>query len=210
MARMVSVAAVVCAVVVIIMQAPWGDGCWGGKKIPAYHAHGLHGFFRRQRLPEALHIMAQFTPKLRLFEQSWRPRLNLAAKVLRGFQDRWLRSDGQFPSREVLAVLLNVFAFDFYKADFFGYDGIPADELWHRSLDEWIGAVDSPQAECCRLCPTRQESECLEAVEALCSGLSHAAEAWDADTFNAMSIDEVVRWMVDELVARGFVAIKYG
>jgi hypothetical protein len=38
-------AAVVCAVV-IIMQAPWGDGCWGRKQIPAYHAHGLHGFFR--------------------------------------------------------------------------------------------------------------------------------------------------------------------
>ena len=49
MARMVSVAAVVCAVV-IIMQAPWGDGLWGSKRIPAYYAHGLHGFFRPRRV----------------------------------------------------------------------------------------------------------------------------------------------------------------
>jgi hypothetical protein len=154
--------------------------------------------------------MAQFTPRLRWFEQSWRPRLNLAARLLRGFQDRWLQSAGPFPSREVVAVLLNVFAFDFYKADFLGYDGIPADELWRRSLDEWIAVVDSPYAECRRLCSIRSESECLEAVESLCSGLSNAAEAWERDASAAMSFEDVVQWMVDELVARGFVAIKYG
>jgi hypothetical protein len=46
MARMVSVAAV--SAVVIIMQAPWGDGLWEVAKLSAYHAHGLHGFFRPQ------------------------------------------------------------------------------------------------------------------------------------------------------------------
>jgi hypothetical protein len=47
MAKMVSVAATARAVV-IIMQASWGDGLWGSKRIPAYHAHGLHEFFRQR------------------------------------------------------------------------------------------------------------------------------------------------------------------
>jgi hypothetical protein len=109
-----------------------------------------------------------------------------------------------------VAVLLNVFAFDFYKASFCDYDGIPADELWSRSLDEWIDAVDSPQVECGRLCPIRKEPQCLEAVETVCTRLSLAAEAWERNASDAMTFDEFVQWMVDELTARSFVVIKYG
>ena len=154
--------------------------------------------------------MAQFTPKLHWFEQSWRPRLNLAARLLQDFQDRWLRSDDPFPSKEVVAVLLNVFSFDFYKADFLTYAGVSADELWARSLDEWLCSVESPKSECSRLCPNQQESEYLEVVESFCAALSNAAESWERNAPNAISCLALVEWIVDELVTRRFVVIKYG
>ncbi|MFL5339054.1 MAG: hypothetical protein ACJ8F7_02710 [Gemmataceae bacterium] len=153
--------------------------------------------------------MAQVKLKWCWFELNWRPRLVLAARLLRGFQDRWLRSEGPFPSREVVAVLLNVFAFDFYKADLIRYEGISADELSRRSLDEWIDSVDSPQAECRRLHPNRQDSECDAVVESFCAGLSNAAESWERNASDAMTCEELVRWMVDELVARRFAIVKY-
>lgn len=154
--------------------------------------------------------MAQFSPKLRWFEQSWRPRLNLAARLLRSFQDRWLQADGPFPSKEVVAVLLNVFGFDFYKADFLGYDGISVDELSTRSLDAWLRLVDSPTIECSRLCPNRQDSEYRDVVASFCTALSNAAESWEKNAPDAITCEGFVEWMVDELVTRRLVLIKYG
>jgi hypothetical protein len=154
--------------------------------------------------------MAQVTPKLRWFEQHWRPRLNLAARLLRRFEDRWLRSEGPFPSREVVAVLVNVFAFDFHSAGFLRYPGIPADELWTRSLDEWVCSVGSPESECVRLSPNRGDSERSELVEAFCSMVSCAAVSWESNAPENPACEEVVQRMFDEMVARRFAVIRYG
>lgn len=153
--------------------------------------------------------MAQVTPKIRWFEQHWRPRLNLAVGLLQHFEDRWLRSEGPFPSRDAVAVLLNVFAFDFYRADFLRYTGIPAEELWNRSLDEWANSVGSPEMECARLCPNRENSECRELVDSFSNELSRAAASWEKDARNP-TCEELVQWMLGELVARRFVIVRYG
>ncbi len=110
----------------------------------------------------------------------------------------------------MVAVLLNVFAFDFYKADFLTYAGVSADELWTRTLDKWFCSVESPTSECSRLCPNRQDSEYCEVVESFCAALSNAAESWETNVPGAITCEALVEWMVDELVARRLVVIKYG
>jgi hypothetical protein len=154
--------------------------------------------------------MAQVSIKSRWFEQHWRERLNLAAKLLRGFQERWLPSNDSFPSKEVVAVLLNVFAFDFHGADFITYDGIPADELWRRNLDEWLCSVGSPVSEGARLCSNRAASVIKELVDSCCAWLSGAAASWESNSPDDPSPEAVVQWMVDEIAVRGFARMHYG
>jgi hypothetical protein len=153
--------------------------------------------------------MAQYSPKVRLFDESWRPRFSLAVKLLGDFQNNWLKSDQPYPSSEVVAVLLNLFAVDLYRANFIGYDSVSANELCKRSLDEWLCSVESPKDECRRLCPWRQDAEYDEMVEILFAGLKQAADGWERDAADASTCEEVVQWMIEELCARRFLVIRH-
>jgi hypothetical protein len=143
--------------------------------------------------------MAQWRLRSRIYEGRWRPALNLAAKILRGFQDRWQLSNSTFPSRGVSAVLLNVFAFDFLHSF--------SDELELRSLDEWLQSVGSPETELDKLCPNRADSEIKDAVEFFCGILSDATELLECNSATAPSTDVVVRDLAKALSVRGFLKI---
>ena len=144
--------------------------------------------------------MAQHTPTITWFEKQWRPRVNLSAKVLRDMESAWLRSSAPFPCREAVAILLNILAFDFYSADLLTHRGLSSDDLWRRSLADWLSAVSSPEAECSRLSPGREASECARIVETLCSKIALAAESWERVGPDEPTCDEVVRSLVGELV----------
>jgi len=154
--------------------------------------------------------MAQVRPVSRSFEQHWRPRLNLAAKVLRDIEDWWLRSDQLFPCRPVVAALFNIFAFDFHGADFLTYRGPPESDLWCRSSEEWLAAVGAPEVELGRLSPGRDDATYEAVVAALCAGLDRAAESWVRLGPDKPSCEVVTRNMLDELAAGRFVAVGHG
>jgi hypothetical protein len=155
-------------------------------------------------------MMAQYTPVVRWFEQQWRPRRDLAVKVLRDIEDSWLQSNQPFPSREAVAILLNIFSFDFYNAGFLGNQGIRPDDLWRRSLGEWLSSVGSPESECVRLSPRRDGSEYNQLVDSLCAILSSAAGSWETVAPNKPSCEEVVQQLIDQLVIGRFATIGPG
>lgn len=154
--------------------------------------------------------MAQIHIKSKSFESEWRPRLNLAAELLRRFREDWLLTEAPFPTRVVVAALLHVFTFDFHQADYAYYVGITADELWNRSLAEWRSVVGNPEDECRLLCPNRPGFELAELVDACSLRLLQAADTWEHKGPGVISCEEVAHQMVDELVSRRFVAIRYG
>jgi len=152
--------------------------------------------------------MAQYTPKPS--DDSARTRVALASKVLREFQNEWLLSDRVFPTREVLAALLAVFAFDFHRASFLGYVGITAEELWRRSLVDWLAAVGTPASEYARLAPHRLKSECAELIERFCTELSNAAASWELKGPDQPACEGLVQRMFEELASQRFVTIRHG
>jgi hypothetical protein len=154
--------------------------------------------------------MAQFMPRSRRFEHEWRPRLHLAAKLLRDYEDVWLRSDRPFPIPETVAVVLNVFTFDFYAADFLGYRGVRAAKLWNRSIEEWSSSVGSPEFLSARLWPHRAEPDRQELLDSLSEQVSRAVESWEQNGPGQPTCEEVVQSMLERLVAGRFVNIKYG
>jgi hypothetical protein len=154
-------------------------------------------------------MMAQYSIKSHWFEQHWRPRRNLAAKVLRDIEDSWLPSERPFPCEETAAILLNIFAFDFHKADFLWYTGVRPDDLWARSLDGWFSSVSAPESECIRLAPKRDREECRRIVESLCAILRAAADSWENVSPRDPSCDGVVEDVIEELVGGRFVVMKY-
>jgi hypothetical protein len=153
--------------------------------------------------------MAQVKPVSRSFEQLWRPRLNLAAKVLRDIEDWWLQSDQPFPCKSSAAVLLWIFTFDFYGADLMTYEGTPLADIWRRTAEEWFAAVGPPEAELARLSPKRDDSEYKGLAESLCARLAQAAESWAGIAPDKPSCEDVAGQMLDELAARRFVAIAH-
>ena len=154
--------------------------------------------------------MAQGRPVFRTFEQHWRPRLNLAAKVLRDIEDRWLRSDQPFPCKTAAAALLSIFAFDFHGADFLTYCGPSEADLWRRSPEEWCAAVGTPEAELARLCPGRAGAEYEATVESMCARLASAAESWEEVAPDKPPCEEIIGQLLDELAAGRFVAVAHG
>jgi hypothetical protein len=155
-------------------------------------------------------VMAQVRPVSRSFEQCWRPRLNLAAKVLRDIEARWLRSDEPFPCRPAVAALLNIFAFDFHGAGFLTYRGPPDSDLWRRSPEEWLAAIGLPEAELAHLSPGRDGATYEAVVEALCVRLARVAESWARLGPDKPPCEEVTRDMLDELATGRFVAVAHG
>jgi hypothetical protein len=154
--------------------------------------------------------MAQMRPVSRSFEQHWRPRLNLAAKVLRDIETRWLRSDEPFPCRPAVAALLNIFTFDFHRARFLTYRGPPDSDLWRRSPEEWLAVVGPPEVELARLSPGRDGATYEAVVEALCIRLARAAESWVGLGPDKPPCEEVTRDMLDNLAAGRFVVVTHG
>jgi hypothetical protein len=154
--------------------------------------------------------MAQYLGRTRWFEQRWRPALVLAAKVLRDIQGAWLVSEKVFPSREVVAVLVNLFAFDFASDAYFPNLGKGSDGLWRRSVGEWFSDVGSPEDETARLSPNRPESEYNQAVEQLSRMLSSAADSWEHVAVDTPSPEDVVQEMFAELVTLRFLRLTAG
>jgi hypothetical protein len=148
--------------------------------------------------------MAQHTPTITWREKQWRPRFNLSAKVLRDIESAWLRSSEPFPCRETVAVLLNIMAFDFSSAGLLTYRGVSSDDLWRRPVEAWFSAVGSPEAECSRLSPGREASECARIVETLSGKIALAAESWERAGRAEPSCEQVVQSLVGELVSARF------
>ncbi len=153
--------------------------------------------------------MAQYHVIFRWFEQNWRPRVNFAAKVLRDFKESWLPSTVPFPTRDAVAVVLNIFAFDFYEADFMGYRGVHPDELKKRPLDEWVRLVGTPETECAQLAPAQTESACVDMVEALCGIVADATGSWERAS-DEPSCESLANQMLDELGRGRFVTVSRG
>jgi len=133
----------------------------------------------------------------------------MAVKVLRAFQDQWLKSDAEFPCKSTVAVILNIFSFDFFAAGFINYKGISADDLAQRSVKEWLALVGTPEAECSRLAPHKTDSECNAVVHNLCLLLSRAADSWGISPLEP-PCEQVAQGMTDLLVSSHFVTIIYG
>jgi hypothetical protein len=153
--------------------------------------------------------MTQKVPKFRWFDQHWRPRLDLAVKVLREIEDAWFRANQPFPVRETAAVLLNIFAFDFYSTGFLRYRGVRANELWRRSLHDWFSSVGSPEFECARISPNYEASEYSQFVDCLCEMLASAAHSWEQVAPDRPSCEEVVQLIVEVLAKNRLVIIRY-
>jgi hypothetical protein len=149
--------------------------------------------------------MAQYSPKSRPFESRWRPSLAFAMKVLLDIQAAWLKSDELFPVRKAVAVLLNIFGFDFESDAYFPDEGKGEAELSRRSVAEWFSAVGLPESECARLSPNRQEAEYNQVIGILCSILTSAAESWERVGPNIPSTEEVVQEVFREVVSGRFI-----
>ena len=131
-------------------------------------------------------------------------------QVLREIENAWLQSEGPFPCREVVAVLLHILAFDFHAADFLTYRGVPSDDLWRRSVEDWFSTVSSPEAECSRLCPNHDASEYTRVVESLCDKLWSAAKSWEQVAPDEPSCEQVIQALVGELVRGDFARMAIG
>jgi hypothetical protein len=156
--------------------------------------------------------MAQKTSFVsRRFDLYWRqPREELAAKVLLDVEESWLQSDRAFPFRQTAAILLNIFAFDFYIADIPNRIGLRSDDLRRRTLEEWYGSVGSPESECAKISPKRDESEYHQLVESVYLILVRAVESWEKHGPNMPSCGEVIRDICNSLIASRFVIQKHG
>jgi hypothetical protein len=153
--------------------------------------------------------MAQYRLRSRWLGDYWRAAVSLAAKVLRDYEAVWLRSEGPFPVSEVVAVMLNVFAFDFHGAAFVGYTGVPTNELWKRSVEDWASSVDSPETECARLWPNRTASEQQMLVASFCHEISCAAESWERRSPDQPTCEETIERLADLLIEGRFVRLRY-
>jgi hypothetical protein len=149
----------------------------------------------------------------RWFDLYWRqPREELAAKVLLDIEESWLQSDRTFPFRQGAAILLHIFAFPFecYMVDIPDRNGVRWEYLWRRTLEEWYGIVDSPESECAKLSPKRDELEYYQLVESLCLILARAVKSWEKHGPNMPPCGEVIRDICNSLIERRFVIQKHG
>ena len=139
---------------------------------------------------------------------NWQRRCDLASKILCAIEDHWLRSDQPFPSRQIVAILLNVFAFDFYRADFLDYKGLRSDDLQRLSLQEWHALVGTPESECAKLSPNRSEAVYHQVVDSLCSILSRTADSWIKHGPSKPPCCEVIEKIGHLLISSRFMIIR--
>lgn len=124
-------------------------------------------------------------------------------------QEVWLRSDTEFPYRPTVAVILNIFAFDFYATGFFHYRGVRPDDLRRRSVDDWLASVESSEDECSRLSPQASGWECREVIDSLCAILAEAGQAWASESPLEPPCELVVKQMIHTLASAGLVRIHW-
>lgn len=149
--------------------------------------------------------MAQVTSfKPRPFDDRWRERLNLVAKVLRDVQNIWLQSALPFPSQSTAAVVFQIFAFDFRAASLIGYRGVRSTDLWRRSIAEWFASVSEAESECVRLCPVADRAACADMAARMCAILNLAAELWETLSPLDPSCEAVVLEVLHTLVDHRF------
>jgi hypothetical protein len=144
------------------------------------------------------------------FEQHWRERLLLATNFLRDVQDYWLQTSLPFPTQNTAAVILQIFAFDFFSESFKNFKDVQSRGLWRRSIPEWFASVSGVESELARLCPAVDRSECLDVASEICKMLDLAAESWAKHSSVQPSCDVVVHNLLDLLVARHFANTYYG
>jgi hypothetical protein len=149
--------------------------------------------------------MAQWGRKWSYFERHWASKINLAIRVVHKFQALWVKSSDPFPTRNVIAILLNIFASEL-NARIGGVE--LQDILWKRTNEDWLALVGEPEFECAQLSPARAIEDYKSLVAALCELIDDAVGHWEFNV-GSPTVDEVIQQILREIDSRKWSIIKY-
>ena len=140
------------------------------------------------------------------FDLHWQPRINFAAEFLRTVQNRWLVTDSNFPIKQTISVILNIFTFSFHATGYITYRGITPAELARRSVDEWFAIVKSPSGECANMLPCCSRVDHERTVQSFEVMLVDAVNSWEDDA-STPPTEEVANDFVEFLGSNRFVTL---
>lgn len=132
-------------------------------------------------------------------DQVWRQRVYLCEQLFAEAYERWCHSDGDFPTRSVVAAVLYLFS----------PRCSPFDLFHHRLGERLAGTVGLPEDEYRSTWPKRNEAQAAELIAAMSRGVELAAELWSEGNEAGPSAVALADFCVSEIVARQYVIFHH-